>query len=416
HFRQEVMGGVTNFLTILYIIIVNPVILNCFGKGFPINPSITATILLIVIMTTMASLVIKLPFVIAPGMGMNAMVSFTMILHDKMPIPIALGVIFWSSCILLLFSISNLRQKIINVIPESIQIALSVGIGLFLILIGVKNAGIIISNPETLLTIHKVNYIILLSFFGFILATVLFIRRKNYAFILPIIVVTLLGFLDQKTVFPKHFYAFPDFSLFWSIDFIHSFRLSLLPAILSLFLINFFDATSSVIGLISQLDAKSQKNKNNYYKNALVVDATAGIVSGLVGTSPGAVFVESSAGIQNGAKTGFASLVTAVLCIPFLFLAPIVSIVPSYATSPILILVGMLMMTHLRKIDLKHMEDFIATILTIIMMPLAFSITAGAVFGIISYTILKILVGKYHELNKGLLVVAICCIGWFFII
>ncbi len=252
-YKQEIIGGLTNFMAIAYIIIVNPLVLNANGKGFPIAATLTATILTIILMTSIASFIIKLPFVLAPGMGLNVMVSYTLALHDNLPVPIILGIIFWSGILLFIFSITNLRQRIINAIPESIQTALTVGIGVFLILIGIKNAGIIVSNPNTLLSLNKINIDIVLCFIGFILASVLFIRGKIYGMILPIIVITTLSIFFGSSKFPQQLITTPDFSLFMQMDLTNSLKLSLIPAILSLFIVMFFDTTSSVLGLLSQI-------------------------------------------------------------------------------------------------------------------------------------------------------------------
>lgn len=412
-YKKEIIGGIANFMAICYIVIINPLILNANGQGFPLMPTITATILTIIIMTTLAGFIIKLPFVMAPGMGLNAMVAYTFAVHQKLAVPTILGIILWSSIILFVFSVTNLRQKIINAIPETIQTALSIGIGLFLILVGLKNAQIIISNPNTLMSMHKIDTDIALCFAGFIIASILFIRGKIYSMILPIIIITILSFATGSIKLPTQIMALPDFSLFGSIDLTSSFKLSLIPAVISLFLVMFFDATSSVIGLLSQLEYETPKLKQQYYKRALLSDAIGGMVSGITGTSPTAIFVESSVGVHNGATTGFASLITAMLCIPFLFFSPIISVIPASATSPILILVGMLMVNNFRKLNLYNFEDFIPVVLTSLMIPLCFSITAGAVFGIISYTILKLLLGKFDEVSPSLIIIAICCCFWF---
>lgn len=413
-YSREIIGGSINFMAIAYIIIVNPTIMNANGSGLPIAASITATILAIMVMTTLASFFIKLPFALAPGMGTNALVSYTLILHDKLPPQIALGVIFWSGVIMFLLSVSNLRQKVIEAIPKQIQLALGVGIGLFLILLGVKNVGFIVSNPSTIISAAKVNGSILLCFLGFIITTILFLRGKVYAFILPIIVITIICMLTGATSIPTNLIEMPDFGLFLHMDLVHSLKLSILPSIISLFIVNFFDATSTAIGLLSQLDL-GDKFRLKYVKRALITDGFGGMVSSILGTSTTVIFVESSAGIQNGAKTGVASLVTVAICIPFLFLSPIISIIPASATSPILIFVGMLMMNNFRKIKIDHLEDFIAVTLTIIMMPFCFSITAGPVFGIISYTLFKLLLGKFKEVSPALIIVALCCCAWFII-
>src|SRR5579863_1655011 len=413
-YSSEVIGGAINFMAIAYIIIVNPIVMNANGSGLPIVPSITATILAIMVMTTLASFFIKLPFALAPGMGSSALVSYTLILHDKLPPQIALGVIFWSGVIMFLLSVSNLRQKVIKAIPKPIQVALGVGIVMFLILLGVKNVGFIISNPSTIISAAKVNGSILLCFLGFIITTILFLRGKIYAFILPIIVITILCILTGATKIPTNLLEMPDFGLFLHMDLANSLKLSILPSIISLFIVNFFDATSTAIGLLYQIDL-DDKLRQKYLKRSLTTDGVGGMVSSVLGTSTTVLFVESSAGIQNGAKTGVASLVTVAICIPFLFLSPIISTIPASATSPILIFVGMLMMNNFRKIKIDHLEDFIAVVLTIVMMPFCFSITAGAVFGIISYTLFKLLLGKFKEVSPTLIVVALCCSAWFII-
>jgi AGZA family xanthine/uracil permease-like MFS transporter len=414
--KNEINGGIVNFMAISYIIMLNPVILNANGTGFPINPTITATILAIVISTLIASLFIRLPFILAPGMGLNAYVGYMLASHMHLPIPTILGVIFYSSIILFIFSITNLRQKIINAIPEVLQQSLSVGIGLLLILIGLKNVGIVVGNSATLLSINnKINIEMILCFITFIIASTLFIRGKVYALLLPIILTTLISILLGTSKLPKELITTPDFSLFYQIDFINSLQLTLIPVILSLFIVNFFDATSSVLGLLSQLKYNNKEEKEYYFKKTLTIDACGGIISSIAGTSPNAIFVESSVGIHSGAKTGFSSFITALLTIPFIFLSNLISIVPSCATSPILILVGMLMVKHIKNINSKKLEDLISATFTIIMMPLCFSITAGAVFGIISYTLLKICLGKINEISFSLLIISIGCCGWFFL-
>jgi len=412
---REVIGGLINFMAIAYIIAVNPIILHADGAGFPLAAAITGTVTIIVIMTIIAAFFIKLPFVLAPGMGINAIISYTLILHDKLNVPTVLGVILLSSILLFVFSISKIRQIIIHAIPEFLQIALSAGIGFFLFLIGVKNIGLIVSNPNTIIGIGHFNLDILLCCLGFVVVTILFIKRKVYAFLLPIIVITFISAFIHPKSLPSHYVEWPDFSLFMQVDLISALKLSVLPAILSLFVVNFFDATSTTMGLLSQVKFDNQHKKLVYLKRALITDSVGGVAAGLIGISPSVIFVESSAGIQNGARTGLASLITALLCIPFIFLSPLISIIPDAATSPVLMVVGLIMLSNIRRIELNNFEDLVASVLTIIMMPLCFSITAGAIFGILSYTLLKLLLGKRNEVSITLIIVAVVCCGWFFI-
>lgn len=412
---QEFLGGITNFMATAYIIIVNPVIMNASGHGFPINPTITATLITIIIMTTLAGFFVKLPFVIAPGLGLSSVVSYTLIMHDKLPLDIALGVIFWSSLLLLILSITKIRRLIIQAIPNSIQTALSIGIGLFLFLIGIKNANIIIANPNTLLAMSKMNLDIAVCLLGFILTCALLIKRKNYAIVLPIILITVVNFFVNKPHLPTNWSAMPDFSLMLHANLIDSFKFSLIPAILSLFIVNFFDATSSAIGLLAQVECRDEAQKSYYLKRALVTDALSGVVSAAAGTAPGTIFIESAAAIKSGAKTGIAALVSAALFVPFLFLSPLIGLIPATAVSPALMLVGILMMRHITQFDkTAPLEDFIAIILTIVLIPLSFSITTGAAFGILSYTLLKILLGKFKDISFILVLLAIACGFWLY--
>lgn len=413
--NREIIGGLINFMAIAYIIAVNPLILNADGHGFPIAPAITSTVLIIVVMTILASFIIKLPFVLAPGMGINAIIAYTLVLHDKLPIPTVLGVILFSSLLLFVFSVTKIRQIIVHAIPEFLQVALSAGIGLFLFLIGVKNVGLVISNPNTIIGIGHINLHIIMCLLGFIFAVVLFVRRKTYAFLLPIIAITIINLIIYPETMPKNLIQAPDFSLFMQIDIMAALKLSVLPAILSLFIVNFFDATSTTMGLLSQLHFDSQHEKGVYLKKSLITDSVGGVVSSFFGVSPSVIFVESSAAIQNGAKTGLASFITAIICIPFIFLSPLISIIPAAATSPVLMVVGLIMLSHIKRIDLDNFENTAAALLTIVMMPLCFSITAGAVFGIVSYTLMKLLLGKTNEVSLTLVLISIICCGWFFI-
>lgn len=413
--NREIIGGLINFMAIAYIIAVNPLILNADGHGFPIAPAITSTVLIIVVMTILASFIIKLPFVLAPGMGINAIIAYTLVLHDKLPIPTVLGVILFSSLLLFVFSVTKIRQIIVHAIPEFLQVALSAGIGLFLFLIGVKNVGLVISNPNTIIGIGQINLHVIMCLFGFIFAIVLFVRKKTYAFLLPIIAITIINLFIYPETMPKNLIQAPDFSLFLQIDIMAALKLSVLPAILSLFIVNFFDATSTTMGLLSQLHFDSQHEKGVYLKKSLITDSVGGVVSSFFGVSPSVIFVESSAAIQNGAKTGLASFITAIICIPFIFLSPLISIIPAAATSPVLMVVGLIMLSHIKRIDLDNFENTAAALLTIVMMPLCFSITAGAVFGIVSYTLMKVLLGKTNEVSLTLVLISIICCGWFFI-
>lgn len=408
-YNTEIIGGIVNFIAIAYIIVVNPIILNANGHGFPINASITATILVIVFATLLASMIIKLPFVLAPGMGINAIIGYTFILKDNIDIPTILGMVFFSSVLLLIFSATKIRRIVVNSIPDCLQIALGCGIGVFLFFIGIKNANIVIANPNTIVSLNKFTFNTTLVMLGFILTTVLFLQHKKYAMLLPMIILTIITITIHPDLIPQHIFRLPDFSLFMQMNVLKALKLSLLPSLLSLFLVNFFDATSTVIGLLDQSQL-SEAEKQKHVENALLADSLGGVISGAVGSASTVIFIESAAGIKSGATTGIASVVTAILCVPFLFLSPLIEIVPSFATAPILILVGLLMMVNIRNLQTKSLEDLIAVAITIIMMPFTFSITYGAIFGICTYVLLKICLGKFQDLSWTLMILPIICL------
>lgn len=265
-------------------------------------------------------------------MGLNAMISYGLIVGNKLDVPTALGVVVvCSSTLLFIFSMTAIKEKIVDSIPRCLQIAFGAGMGLFM-----------------------------------------------------------------------------------HLNILSALKFSLLPAILSLFMVNFFDVTSATIGLVEQLDEHQQKYKKQYLKSSLIIGSISSFLAVIFGTSSAAVFIESSAGIENGASTGLASIITAMLFIPLLFFAPLVSIIPNAATSPILMVVGIMMIGHIRKVKIVNFEDFIAMVVTIVMMPLSFSIINGVVLGVLTYALLKIFLGKWHELSPIFMILVIGCCGWFF--
>jgi len=414
NYKQETIAGIITFLSMSYIIMVNPQILHANGAGFPLSPMVTSTLLATIICTLMCGFFTKLPFAMAPGMGLNAVISYTLIIHDKLSINMALGVIVLSSVVFVLLSVFNLQKVIIKSIPQVIQESLGVGIGAFLIFIGLKNSGIIVANPITILSLGEINIAFYLSLFGFFITAALFIKKKIYAIILPIILISVIHNLINQTTLPAHIISMPDFSLFMKVDCFHSLQYSIIPPVISLFIITFFDSSSSLIGLNTLLKARNPELTEHQLNKSYQANSVAGIISGLSGTSGSIIFVESASGIESGAKTGFSAIIVALCFVPFLFMSPLIEIIPFYATSSALILVGILMCSNLSKIKINNLEDTISIVFSIIMMPLCFSITAGAVFGILSYTILKILLGKYKEINIGLIIISLCCIVWLY--
>ncbi len=407
---REVLAGLTTFFTMSYIVIVNPMIWGAPGTGISISGALTSTVLLAFFMTFLAGLFIKLPYAIAPGMGLNVFLVYSIIIADKIPWKIALGMVFWSGLIFLLISIFPIRQKIIEALPTNMKHALSCGIGLFLAFIGFKNLNLIVADPNTIVTLNKIDGKIFLGILGFLMTFFLFFRKKPYAFLFSIVSVSLLGIFFGYTKIPEHLFSFPDFkSTLFQVDILGALKWSLLPPIISILMTNLFDSISSLIALSNTANFVDKEGNPLRLKQALIVDSLSSTFASFLGTSPGTIFIESSTGIQAGGRTGLASIVTAFCFLPCLFIAPIVQMIPQFATAPILIFVGILMVQVIKNIRYESFDEIVPIFITIALMPLTFSITQGVVFGIVSYVITKILAGKIKNISFALWVISIVC-------
>lgn len=414
--KTEVLAGITNFMAIVYIVVVNPLVMNANGHGFPVNATITATVITIIVMTIFVGLFVKLPFAVAPGMGFNAILTYNLVIQQKLPISIALGVIFWANVLFLVLALSGVQKYLVKSIPICLQNALSIGLGCLLVFIGLKNANIIVSDPETYVVLGHFSPSYAIALVGIFLAAALFINKKTYALLAPIIIITVIAYLLGITKIPQHIFSKPDFSLFNTIDILGSLKYSLVPVIFSIFLVSYFDATTATLALISQIDLPSEQIKQKLLRRTLISEPIGSIFSSFAGTANGIIYIESSSGIQLGARTGLAALITGLLFIPFLFLSPIVNLIPLFATTPTLVLVGFLMIDHgCRYMSINNLEESIAVLLTVMMIPLTFSVASGAVFGILGYVIIKLLLGKYKEVSLAMLLIALVCCSWFFI-
>lgn len=414
--KNEFIGGLTTFLTMSYIVIVNPSILATPGTGMSFQGVMTATVLLCFVCTLLMGLFAKLPFAIAPGMGINAFFTYTLILGQKIPWQTALGMVFWSGIFFLFLSITPIRKNIIKAMPLEIRHAASVGIGLFLAFIGLKNSGIIVAHPVTFVTIGDINLQVILSLLGLLIIGFFLKRKSSLAFLIGITFVTTMYFIFGYIKTPETYLSLPDFSsVFLKIDFVGALKLSLLPAILSIMFTDLFDSLSTFMGLSHAANLLDKDGEPKNIKQALIVDAVATTLSGLLGTSSGTVYIESAAGIEAGAKTGKASVFTAFLFLPLLFIGPMVQMVPGQATAPVLIIVGFLMFKTINQISFSKIEEALPAFLTVILIPLTFSITQGLIWGIISYVALHVLVGKAKEISLSLYASSIVCVILLFI-
>ncbi len=405
---RELVAGLTTFFTMSYIVIVNPLIWSTPGSGVSLSFALTATVLLLVMINLIAGFVIKLPYTFGPGMGLNAFVVYTVIISQKIPFPTALGVIFWSSILFITISVLPIRKKIIESLPDNMKHAMTCGIGLFLAFIGLKNLNIIASNPNTLLQLGHLDLKVFLGFVGFCITFFLFMRNKTYAFLLSIIIVTILAILTKQASLPTQVVAMPELrDIFAQVDILGALKLSLLPTIISLLLATLFDSISTIVGLSQATGLHDEKGNPIRLKQTLIVDSFGSLLSSLVGTSPTVLYVESATGIQAGGRTGIVPIVVALCFLPCLFLEPLIREIPQFATAPILVFVGILMSLNLQHVKARSFDEIIPVFITALFMPLTSSVTYGVIFGIISYVTMKLLAGKRKEISGTLWVLTI---------
>jgi AGZA family xanthine/uracil permease-like MFS transporter len=401
--RTEFIAGLTTFLTMSYIIFVNPAILAAPGTGMSFTGVMTATVLLSALMTIAMGLIARLPFAIAPGMGLNAFFTYTLVLGEQIPWPVALGMVFWSGVFFMIISLTPLREKFAESLPHNIKIAAAVGIGLFLMFIGLKNCGLITADPATFVRMGAIRGNALVAVLGLIVILALMRRKHPLAFLAGIFIVCLVTFFQGGIQLPERLLSAPDFSsVFFKMDLWGALKLALLPAILSMVFTDMFDSVSTFVGVSRAAGLVDEKGNPLRMKQALAVDAAATMLAGPFGSSAGTAYIESAAGVEAGGRTGLTAIFTGLLFLPCLFIAPLVGIVPAHATGPVLIVVGFLMFKNIVELHFEKMEEWIPAAATVVLIPLSFSITKGLMAGLFLYAALHILAGRWRELPVAL--------------
>jgi AGZA family xanthine/uracil permease-like MFS transporter len=310
----------------------------------------------------------------------------------------ALGMVFWAGVLFLLVSTTPLRERIATAIPANLRLATAAGIGLLLTFIGLRNAGLIEPDPVTMVRLGAIDYRSALLVVGLVAAVVLMRRGNPLAFLTSIFVVTLLAWVFGYTTPPDRIVSLPDFSsVAFKLDVVGALRLSLLPAIISILFTDLFDSLSTFIGVATAAGLTEPDGRPLNLRRGLIVDAFATLVAGLAGTSSGTAYVESIAGIRMGGRTGRASVVTALCFVPCLFVAPLAASVPTYATAPVLVLVGVAMFQMVARINFAAIEDALPSFVTLVLIPLTFSITQGILCGFILHALLYAFAGRRHE-------------------
>ena len=409
--ETEVLAGITTFLTMAYILAVNPMILE--KAGMPFGGVLTATILVASLSSILMGLFANLPFALAPGMGINAFFTFSMVIGMKIPWQTALGAVFISGIIFLLMTIFRLREAIVRAIPHCVRLGVAAGIGLFLCLLALKSAGFIVSNPATLVGFGGFNAQTLVFLAGLAL-TIFFEHRKIHgSLLLGIVLTTLLaighGRLWSGDVFvsvPAQLSAQPDFSsVFFKLDIVGALNFGIMGAVFTLLFTDMFDSISTFLGVASVAGMVDENGEPKNFNQALLVDAVSTTLSGLVGSSSGTTYVESAAGVEQGGRTGLTAVVTGALFIPFLWFAPALQMVPPCAVAPALLLVGFFMLRAIAGIDWKDYEVGLPAFAALILIPFTFSISQGISWSLILFLLLKIYSGKTRETQPMLWII-----------
>ena len=402
--NTEIRAGITTFLTMAYIIVVNPAILS--KTGMPFAGVMFATILVAGLCSILMGLVTNLPFAIAPGMGLNAFFAFSLCLGMGVKWQTALGVVFWSGVIFIVLSLTGARKAIIRAVPYSIRYGVAAGIGLFLTLIGLTGAGFIVGSPATTVTFGGMNTTTVLFVIGLLFTGLLIAANVKGALIIGIAFTSILSMIAAAVVpgakglatMPTAVFAMPDVGVLFKMDIAGAFSLNLLVPMFTFLFTDIFDSLSTFLGVSEVGGFLDEEGQPKNVGKALLVDAIATTLSGLTGTSSGTTYIESAAGIKEGGKTGLTVVVTGLFFFPFMFFSPLLSFVPAVATAPVLVLIGLFMMRPINKIDWDNFEESIPAFLSLVLIPLTYSITQGIVWGFLSYTALKILRGKISEI------------------
>lgn len=407
--KQEVIGGVTTFLAMSYIIFVNPAILG--DAGMDRGALITVTCLASALATLLSGVWANAPFALAPGMGLNAFFTYTLVLGKGVPWQTALGIVFISGFFFLILSIGGIREKIANAIPLPLKIAVGGGIGMFITLIGLKNMGVVVANDATLVALGPITTTVLIGVAGLIVSMVLEIERVKGGMLIGILVSTILAFITGNVDVPSQFISMPPSAapIAMKLDIVGALKLSLVGPIFSFMFVDLFDTLGTLISCSKQMGMVDEKGHIQGLGRMLYTDVSATIVGAMMGTSTVTTFVESAAGVAIGARTGLASVVTALMFIGALFFAPIVGVVPAYATAPALIIVGGYMFKNVKDLDFTDMKSLFPAFIIIVAMPLTYSISIGLSLGFLAYILLHLLTGDFKKINFTLLFIGALC-------
>ena len=400
--RTEIIAGLTTFLAMAYILAVNPLILSDAG----LNPGsvFTATALSAAVATLMMAVLANLPVALAPGMGLNAFFTYTVVIGMKYSPATALTAVFLEGLLFILLSFFNVREAIVESIPINLKKAVAAGIGLFITLIGMKNAEIIVDNPATLVGLGNVTSgPALLGLIGLVITAILYVMRVPGSILLGILITTVIG-IPMGVTAPVggwenwSIVSAPAAPVFWNFDFSNIFSFQFFTVFFSFLFVDIFDTVGTLVGVTNRAGLIDKDGNIPRVKQALLSDAIGTVFGAMMGTSTVTSFVESTSGVAAGGRTGLTAFTTGIFFLIALIFSPIFLLIPSAATAPAPIIVGFLMLSATAEINFQDPTEGIPAFLTIVMMPFAYSIAEGIVYGILSYVILKAITGKFKQI------------------
>ena len=405
--KREVIAGITTFLTMAYILAVNPSILS--DAGMDKGAVFTATVISSVLATLVMAMYAKLPFALAPGMGLNAFFAYTVVLTMGYSWQFALTAVFIEGIIFILLTLTGLRQKIVDSMPLVLRRAISPGIGFFIAFIGLKNAGIVSASPATFVTMGNLHDpAVLLAAFGILLSAVLLIKKVTGALLIGILVTTVIGIPLGVTHFSSVFDVPPSIApVVMKFEWHNVLSFDMAICVLTFLFIDMFDTIGTLLGVSHRAGMVDEKGNIPHLTEAFMADAIGTAAGAMLGTSTVTTYVESASGVNAGGRSGLTSFTTAICFVLALFLAPLFLAIPAQATAPALVLVGVMMMTDVSKLHLGDFADAVPAFVCIALMPLTYSISDGILMGLITYVLLRIFAGRYRELKLGMIVLAV---------
>lgn len=406
-FRTEIIAGLTTFAAMSYVLVVNPSILS--AGGMPIEGLITVTALAACLGTLLMALMTNYPIAMAPGMGLNAFFAFTICLTREVPWEAALGIVFWNGILFVLLSVTGVRKKIAEAIPHALKIGVQCGIGLFIAFIGLKNAGLIADHPATFVTIGDLSEpATMLALLGIIFTIVLVVKKVTGAILLSVIALTVIGAFipageGYLTATPEAVFGMPESisTTFLAMDIMYPIEHfdQTWDLIFALLFVNMFDTIGTLIGVSRKAKLLDEQGRLPKMGNAMTADASASVVGAALGTSPVTSYVESAAGVSAGGRTGLTSVVVALCFLAALILTPLMKVIPLMATTPALIMVGVLMMESIRQLDFDDITSLATASVALLAMPLTFSISEGIALGFITYVGIMLGTGRYKQVT-----------------